>query len=1345
MLELIKSILSPSPYIPHGHCYLWQAPLVWLHIVSDALVGISYFSIPAMLLYFVRKRSDIPFSKVFILFGAFIVLCGTGHFLDIWTLWHPDYWISGIERAMTALVSCYTALQLVELLPQFLKLQTPEQLASINRELEKQIAERQRTEETLQMIVSGTSSVTGNDFFPALVQNIATALDVANVLVGETVDDSLQRLRTLALWSGGQLVRNIEYDLDNTPCQVALADKALCCYPDRLQQLFPDVLLLKEIGAESYVGVPLLDTNQQAIGHLCILDVKPFLLDDRTKALFSVFAARAATELQRKWAEDEKRRAYEELEFRVEERTAELVRANIALESEVRERTLAEAALQHSQEQFSKAFHSNPIACCISTLKEGRFLDVNTNFLKLFGYSRQEIIGRTSAELQIWANLVDRDRLIQLLQQQQSVQMDAPFCTCSGQVREGMASFEKIELQGKSCLLSMIYDITDRKHAEAEQLQQMKLAALRADVGTALTEGESLRDMLERCAIALHKYLDAGFAHIWMLNESEQVLNLQASAGMHAHLNGNYSRIPVGQSTIGCIAQHRQPYLTNQVTTDPQIGDCQWIKWEGMVAFAGYPLTIKSRLLGVMAIFARQPLCERTLREMASVASTIAVGIDRKLAEEALRKTTERERTVARVLQRMRETLELATIFRTTTKELRQAIVCDRTLIYRFNADWSGQVVAESVSDGWHAVIPVQRENADLTKVTANQPKCTVKQLDGTELLIRDTYLQENEGGSYRHKSNYCCVNDIYQQGFDVCYLKLLESLQARAYIIVPIFCGNQLWGLLAVYQNAQPRQWQLAEIQMVLQIGSQLGVAVQQAELFTQTQEQAEELKRAKEAADSANRAKSEFLANMSHELRTPLNVILGLTQLLNLDRTLTAECQRYLETIGNSGEHLLELINDVLEMSKIEAGELRFHESTFNLHYLLNSLRDMLHIRATSKGLQLKFEYNPNLPQVIKTDEGKLRQILINLLGNAIKFTPQGSVILRVAVVDNYLSIISEEERRTDEQGRITILFEVEDTGSGIAPEELKHLFKPFQQTRTGLKATEGTGLGLAISQKYAQMLGGRIIARSQLGIGSIFSFHISAVPASTIELENKYPTISGKAIGLAPQQPNYRILIAEDHPTNRLLLTKLLASVGFELREATNGQEAIDIWQTWKPNLIFMDMRMPLMNGREATEQIRALEKQNIAKEITRTRILALTASAFAEQREEMLGAGCDDFICKPFKAQEIFEKIAHYLNVEYLYEKASDSISEQHLQSEPPPILEANLLQVMSSTWIDRLHLAANQGNDVEALKLIKEIPAEYTILARALKNLAENFQFEKIINAIFQLQSSGHFS
>ncbi|MEX0269695.1 GAF domain-containing protein [Leptolyngbyaceae cyanobacterium UHCC 1019] len=937
----------------------------------------------------------------------------------------------------------------------------------------------------------------------------------------------------------------------------------------------------------------------------------------------------------------------------------------------------------------------------------------------------------------MWANPADRDRLIQALQHQQSVQLDAPFCIRSGETRYGMSSFEKIELQGKPCLLSMIYDITERRQAEAEQAQQMKLAALRAAIGTALTQGDSLQDMLNRCAIALHEHLEAAFARIWTLDDSEPVLILQASAGMYTHIDGSHSHIPVGQFKIGWIAQHQQPHLTNQVTIDPRVGDQEWAKREGMVAFAGYPLIIKNRLLGVMAIFARYALPERTLTEMASVASEIAVGIDRKLAEIELRRTAERERAAARVLQRMRATLELETIFFTTTEELRQAISCDRALIYQFNADWSGQFVAESVGDLWNAILPVRVENVQLNQGTVDQGNCIVKQFNDTEVIIRDTYLQENQGGLYRQKSNYCCVTDIYQQGFDPCYLELLESLQARAYIIVPIFCGNQLWGLLATYQNAAPRQWQVAEIQIVSQIGNQLGVAVQQAELFAQTQHQATALKHAKETADAANRAKSEFLANMSHELRTPLNAILGFTQLMQRDPSLSTDHHRSVEIVNQSGEHLLGLINDVLEMSKIEAGRVTLHETDCDLHTLLQSLEDMLQLKAQSKGLQLQFDWDATIPESIKTDENKLRQVLINLLGNAIKFTDMGRVTLRVKRVQG-----KGAENLTD--SAFSLLFEVEDTGSGIAAEELGDLFQAFKQTQSGQKSQEGTGLGLRISQRFVQLMGGEITVQTELGRGSCFAFQIQVARSHSASITPTTPSLPpDPSIKSAPQPSNHRILIAEDSSVNRLLLNKLLSEIGFEIQEAENGQVAIDLWEQWQPHLIFMDMHMPIVDGYEATRRIRAREKEigkrEQAREIpssqplTPTKIIALTASAFNEQRQDSFAAGCDDFVSKPFRREKLLNTLCQHLGLQNLDTAIA---AETVFTSMPPdPSFSLDISTIMPAEWVAQLCLAATQGSDSLSLKLIAQIPPEHRSLIQTFTNLIENYQFDRVLTLI----------
>ncbi|MEO1800864.1 MAG: response regulator [Cyanobacteria bacterium J06629_2] len=401
-------------------------------------------------------------------------------------------------------------------------------------------------------------------------------------------------------------------------------------------------------------------------------------------------------------------------------------------------------------------------------------------------------------------------------------------------------------------------------------------------------------------------------------------------------------------------------------------------------------------------------------------------------------------------------------------------------------------------------------------------------------------------------------------------------------------------------------------------------------------------DLQRAKEAAESANRAKSEFLANMSHELRTPLNAILGFTQLMTRDSSLKASQQEHLSIVGRSGEHLLDLINDILTMSKIEAGLITLNENSFDLYWLLDSLEEMLRLRAESKGLQLVFEIDPEVPQYINSDESKLRQVLINLLGNGIKFTQVGLVKLRVGI------------KGEPSNSEFNLQFEVEDTGAGIALEEIDKLFQAFGQTDTGRKSQEGTGLGLSISRQFVRLLSGDITIGSTLNRGTLVSFDIQATLAEATDIPSKGSP--KRVIGLAPDQPEYRILVVEDKLASRQLLVKLLESVGFSVREAENGQQAIAEWQSWSPHLIWMDMRMPVMDGYEATQRIKeTTEGQN-------TKILALTASAFEEEKAIILSAGCDDFVRKPFKEEVLFDKMTEHLGVQYLYAESNQNKSD-----------------------------------------------------------------------------------
>ncbi|MFZ4667568.1 MAG: hybrid sensor histidine kinase/response regulator, partial [Prochlorotrichaceae cyanobacterium] len=415
----------------------------------------------------------------------------------------------------------------------------------------------------------------------------------------------------------------------------------------------------------------------------------------------------------------------------------------------------------------------------------------------------------------------------------------------------------------------------------------------------------------------------------------------------------------------------------------------------------------------------------------------------------------------------------------------------------------------------------------------------------------------------------------------------------------------------------------------------------------------------------------------------------------------------------INRSGEYLLNLINNILDLSKIEAGKTTLNVKDFDLYQLLDDLEDMLYLRAMDAGLELILDRSENLPRYLHTDELKLRQVLMNLLGNALKFTPQGEVVLRIEAREN--------ETSKNHAQRYTLDFSISDTGVGIAPDELANLFEAFSQTESGRESQEGTGLGLMISRQFVQLMGGDITVASQLGKGTTFNFSIQAQSGTETIVEM---TSQRRVIAVAPNQSIYKLLAVDDKPINRQLLLKLLAPLGFELREASNGQEAIVIWDEWEPHLIWMDMRMPVMDGYEATKYIKSTTKGNA------TAVIALTASVLEEEKAIVLSAGCDDFVRKPFKEQTIFETLSKHLGVKYIYEESESCEGSSQAEGLTP-----EQLSVMPHSWLVRLSNAVLEADSEAIMTVIQDIPDSQASLAKRLTLLVRQFQFEQILNII----------
>ena len=480
----------------------------------------------------------------------------------------------------------------------------------------------------------------------------------------------------------------------------------------------------------------------------------------------------------------------------------------------------------------------------------------------------------------------------------------------------------------------------------------------------------------------------------------------------------------------------------------------------------------------------------------------------------------------------------------------------------------------------------------------------------------------------------------------------------------------------------------------------------------ITGSEQQNEELRRAKEAADAANRAKSAFLANMSHEIRTPMNAILGYAQLMQRDPALPPDAQEKLNTISRSGQHLLALIEDVLEMSKIEAGRITVQPVCFNLRGMLGDLTAMFRLRAEAKGLIFTVREEGELPPLIVADEGKFRQVLVNLLGNAVKFTARGRVDLEL-------------QAHRDDHRQWWLKAKVTDTGPGIPPGELAKLFNQFEQAGgSGGKFNEGTGLGLSISREYARLMGGDVSVTSEEGRGSCFQLVMPIRQGD--HLQDVKPVNTRRVVGLQPEQEPVLVLLADDNMPNRNWLKQLLLLIGCQVLEAANGEDAIAVWQKWKPHLILMDLQMPVLDGFEATRRIKTLPGGG------ETVIIALTATAQEESRRAILAAGAADLLGKPMEESLLFDKMQRHLKVKFIYESEAAGPAAGEAV---PPVFHPEWVATLPAALRAEMRDAIANGDLAGFERQLQAVAAHDPALARFLRPLAEQYDYDRLLRLL----------
>lgn len=836
----------------------------------------------------------------------------------------------------------------------------------------------------------------------------------------------------------------------------------------------------------------------------------------------------------------------------------------------------------------------------------------------------------------------------------------------------------------KLTVYGVVSDITDRKLAEKllqdynRQLQQdvaertRKLAEKNTQLEQEITErkqveaalGESearLRELFNQAQTALILTEDQA-RRLQLLNEMSQQINLAVSEDLIFKVAATFTPkiIRSDKTTLALLAEKEntlalfnldsqagavatgqqrlaQNTILNQVVKEQQVRvvseeqahnlqDLQALTRQGLRSFISAPLVTGGQILGVLSAGCSQTeaYTQRDEHLIQQIASLLASSIEsRRLFLKMHVALTETEAYADRLnlLNKMSQEMNLAAnemdIFEIAIQCAAEIVEADRVSI--------------ALLDDSRTFFNVyaQRNTKDVVLTKKQLP--VDPSLAGR--IVREKRMMNT---SDLASKDFLDTRPLIHQGMG-------------AFLVAPMMVGERAIGTVNL-ASKQLNAYGMRDEGLLLQFASFLGVTIEKTRRNQELQQAKETAEQARQVAEAANRAKSEFLANMSHELRTPLNGILGYTQILGKDKGLTQKQKDGLDVIHRSGEHLLTLINDILDLSKIEARKMELNLSNFNLRHILKNIANVFQVRAEQQGISFVYEKLTPLPVGVRGDEKKLRQVLANLLSNAFKFTHKGGVALKVGLVDDETGLGEVDGLRPQKREKaVKIRFQVEDTGIGIAPEALEEIFYPFHQVGEHSQKIEGTGLGLPISRELTKMMGGELKVKSTFGQGSAFWFELELYEADG-PIETPQPD-KRPIIGYTGKPR--KVLVVDDRRENRIVLVDLLAALNFEVLEAEDGLEAINKTVEFKPDALFLDIRMPIMDGFEVMRRIRALP---IGQQVV---IITVTASAFDYDRQQSMEAGSDDFIAKPFQEEKILDALQRHLGLKWIYEDLADN--------------------------------------------------------------------------------------